>query len=97
MNTPGANANAVAEEVIALMLADARHVVAGDISTRAGLWEKKKFMGKEITGKTIGIVGFGAIGRLVATRLAGFDMRVLAFDPFLSADRAADGIWRWLS
>jgi D-3-phosphoglycerate dehydrogenase len=90
MNTPGANANAVAEEVVALMLADARHVIAADASTRAGLWEKSKFMGKEITGKTIGIVGFGAIGRLVATRLAGFDMRILAFDPFFSADRAAD-------
>lgn len=90
MNTPGANANAVAEEVIGLMLADARHVIAGDASTRAGLWEKKKFMGKEITGKTIGIVGFGAIGRLTATRLAGFDMRILAYDPFLSADRAAE-------
>lgn len=90
MNTPGANANAVAEEVVALMLADARHVIPSDASTRQGLWEKKKFMGKEITSKTIGIVGFGAIGRLVATRLAGFDMRILAFDPFLSADRAAE-------
>lgn len=90
MNTPGANANAVAEEVVALMLADARHVIPSDASTRQGLWEKSKFMGKEITNKTIGIVGFGAIGRLVATRLAGFDMRILAFDPFLSADRAAE-------
>ena len=90
MNTPGANANAVAEEVVALMLADARHVIPSDASTRAGLWEKKNFMGKEITAKTIGIVGFGAIGRLVAARLSGFDMRVLAYDPFLSADRAAE-------
>lgn len=90
MNTPGANANAVAEEVIALMLADARHIVPADASTRAGKWEKKDFMGKEVTGKTIGIVGFGAIGQLVAKRLSGFDVKVLAFDPFLSDERARD-------
>ena len=88
MNTPGANANAVAEEVIALILADARHLVPADISTRAGKWEKKKFMGRELTGKTIGIVGLGAIGRLVARRLIGFDVTVLAFDPVLSEDAA---------
>jgi D-3-phosphoglycerate dehydrogenase len=90
MNTPGANANAVAEEVVALMLADARHVVPSDASTRAGKWEKKNFMGKEVTGKTVGIVGFGAIGQLVAKRLSGFDVNVLAYDPFLSAERAKD-------
>ncbi len=90
MNTPGANANAVAEEVIALMLADARHVIPSDASTRAGKWEKKNFMGKEITGKTIGIVGFGAIGQLVAKRLSGFEVSVLAYDPFLSAERAKE-------
>ncbi|MDH3982222.1 MAG: NAD(P)-binding domain-containing protein [Kiritimatiellaceae bacterium] len=90
MNTPGANANAVAEEVIAMMLADARHIVPADASTRAGKWEKKNFMGKEITGKTIGIVGFGAIGQLVAKRLLGFDVKILAYDPFLSDERARD-------
>ena len=90
MNTPGANANAVAEEVIALMLADARHVVPADASTRVGKWEKKNFMGKEVTGKTVGIVGFGAIGQLVAKRLSGFDVKVLAYDPFLSDERARD-------
>ncbi len=90
MNTPGANANAVAEEVIALMLADARHVIPADASTRGGKWEKKNFMGKEITGKTVGIVGFGAIGQLVAKRLSGFEVKVLAFDPFLSDERARD-------
>lgn len=88
MNTPGANANAVAEEVIALMLADARHIVPADASTRVGKWEKKKFMGREVTGKTIGIVGLGAIGRLVAKRLRGFDVTVLAFDPVLSEEAA---------
>jgi len=88
MNTPGANANAVAEEVIALMLADARHLVPADASTRAGKWEKKNFMGREVTGKTIGIVGLGAIGRLVAKRLRGFEVKVLAFDPVLSEEAA---------
>jgi len=90
MNTPGANANAVAEEVVALMLADARHIAAADASTREGKWEKKNFMGKEVTGKSIGIVGFGAIGQLVAKRLSGFDVKVLAYDPFLSDERARD-------
>jgi len=90
MNTPGANANAVAEEVIALMLADARHIIPADASTREGKWEKKIFMGREISGKTIGIVGFGAIGQLVAKRLIGFDVKVLAYDPFLSDERARD-------
>ena len=88
MNTPGANANAVAEEVVALMLADARHVIPSDASTRVGKWEKKNFMGKEVTGKTVGIVGFGAIGQLVAKRLSGFEVSVLAYDPFLSTERA---------
>lgn len=88
MNTPGANANAVAEEVIALMLADARHVVKADGSCRQGEWEKKAFMGREITGKTVGIVGLGAIGALVAKRLNGFDVKLLGYDPFLSKDRA---------
>lgn len=88
MNTPGANANAVAEEVIALMLADARRLVEADISTRAGKWEKKKFMGREITGKTIGIVGLGNIGQLVARRLAGFEARLIGYDPIISQERA---------
>ena len=89
MNTPGANANAVAEEVVALMLADARHVVEADASTRAGGWEKNKFMGREITGKTIGIVGLGNIGRLVAKRLEGFECRILGYDPLVPVERAA--------
>lgn len=89
MNTPGANSNAVAEEVVAFMLADARHIVAADASCRAGLWEKSRFMGREITGKVIGIVGLGYIGQLVAKRLAGFDMTVLGYDPFISHEKAA--------
>jgi D-3-phosphoglycerate dehydrogenase len=88
MNTPGANSNAVAEEVIAMMLADARHIVAADPDTRAGGWEKKKFMGREITQKTVGIVGLGHIGQLVAKRLAGFECTFLGYDPVISAERA---------
>ncbi len=90
MNTPGANSNGVAEEVVALMLADARHLIAADASCRAGGWEKTKFMGREITGKTIGVVGLGHIGRLTIKRLSGFDMKVLGFDPMISSDRAAE-------
>ena len=90
MNTPGANANAVAEEVIALILADARKLIPADASCRAGQWEKTAFMGRELTGKTVGIVGLGAIGKLVARRLEGFEVRLLGYDPFLSQERAAD-------
>ncbi len=90
MNTPGANANAVAEEVIALILAHYRHIVRGDITTRAGGWEKKKLMGRELAGKTVGIVGLGNIGQLVAKRLSGFEVRVLGYDPVISQARAAE-------
>jgi D-3-phosphoglycerate dehydrogenase len=90
MNTPGANANAVAEEVLAMVLADARHVIAADASARKGDWEKKKFMGRELAGKMVGIIGLGNIGRLVARRLSGFDVRLLGYDPVLSAERAKE-------
>ncbi len=88
MTTPGANANAVAEEVVALMLADARHLIPADASTRAGKWEKNLFMGREVSGKTVGIVGLGAIGQLVAKRLAGFDVKLIGYDPVISQERA---------
>lgn len=81
MNTPGANSNGVAEEVVALMLADARHLIPADASCRAGKWEKTAFMGTEITGKTVGIVGLGYIGKLVVKRLSGFEVKLLGFDP----------------
>ena len=90
MNTPGANANAVAEEVIALALAAYRFVVPADVSTRAGGWEKKKFLGRELTGKTLGIVGVGNVGQLVAKRSSGFDMTVIGFDPIVPAEKAAE-------
>jgi len=88
MTTPGANANAVAEEVIALILADARHLVAADPSTRAGKWEKNLFMGRELSGKTVGIVGLGAIGQLVARRMSGFEVKLIGFDPVISQEKA---------
>ncbi len=88
MNTPGANSNAVAEEVIALMLAGIRNIVKGDISTRAGQWEKKNLMGTELSNKTVGILGLGNIGKLVIQRLEGFNVKVLAYDPFVSEDLA---------
>ena len=90
MNTPGANSNGVAEEVVALMLADARHLIKADASCRAGDWEKKAFMGREVAGKTVGIVGLGNIGRLVVKRLSGFGCKFLGYDPLISAERAAE-------
>ena len=90
MNTPGANSNAVAEEVIALILAAYRHLLPADASTRAGNWEKSKFMGYELTGKTIGILGLGHIGQLVVKRLAGFEVKVLGYDPMISPARAEE-------
>ena len=90
MNTPGANANAVAEEVVAMILAAYRHIVAGDISTREGKWDKKKLMGKELTGKTIGVVGLGNIGQLLIKRLGGFEVTTIAYDPIIASKRAKD-------
>ena len=90
MNTPGANSNAVAEEVVALVLADSRHILRADPSARAGRWEKKNFMGRELAGKTVGIVGLGNIGQLVAKRLSGFDVTLVGYDPVISGERAAE-------
>lgn len=88
MNTPGANSNAVAEEVIAMILAAYRYIVPADVTTRAGEWNKKKYMGSELTGKTVGILGLGNIGRLLVKRLQGFECKVLGYDHFLSKQRA---------
>ena len=90
MNTPGANSNGVAEEVVALMLADARRLIPADASCRAGKWEKTAFMGTEITGKTVGIVGLGYIGRLVVKRLSGFEPTFLGYDPGITARQATE-------
>ncbi len=92
MNTPGGNAVSVAEHTLALMLAMARSIPQASASTRAGKWEKKKFMGNELRGKTLGIVGLGSIGREVVKRARAFEMRIVAHDPYVtSADRAGSG------
>jgi D-3-phosphoglycerate dehydrogenase len=88
MNTPFGNSITTAEHAIALMFAVARQIPAADASTRAGRWEKSKFMGVEITGKTLGLIGAGNIGSVVAARAIGLKMKVIAYDPFLSAERA---------
>ncbi len=88
MNTPFGNSITTAEHAIAMMFALARQLPAADLSTQAGKWEKNRFMGVEITGKTLGIIGCGNIGSIVAERGVGLRMRVIAFDPFLSAERA---------
>ena len=88
MNTPFGNSITTAEHAISLMLALARQIPEADASTRAGKWEKNKFMGVEIFGKTLGVVGCGNIGSIVADRAIGLRMKVIAFDPFLSQERA---------
>ena len=90
MNTPFGNSITTAEHAISLMLALARQIPEADASTRAGKWEKNKFMGVEIFGKTLGVVGCGNIGSIVADRATGLRMKVVAFDPFLSQERADD-------
>src|SRR5208282_6900863 len=90
MNTPFGNSITTAEHAITLMLALARQIPQADASTQAGKWEKNRFMGVEITGKTLGIIGCGNIGTNVAVRGIGLKMRVIAFDPFLSEERAAE-------
>ncbi|MEX2010137.1 MAG: NAD(P)-dependent oxidoreductase, partial [Dongiaceae bacterium] len=87
MNTPYGNSVTTAEHAIALMLAVARQLPAADRSTRAGLWEKSRFLGVELTGKTLGLIGCGNIGSIVADRAHGLKMRVVAYDPYLSDER----------
>jgi D-3-phosphoglycerate dehydrogenase len=90
MNTPFGNSITTAEHAIAMMFAVARQLPAADASTQAGKWEKNRFMGVEIFGKTLGIIGCGNIGSIVAERAIGLKMKVIAFDPFLSNERAID-------
>ncbi len=103
MNTPFGNSITTAEHTISLMLALARQIPEADSSTRAGKWEKNKFLGVEIFGKTLGIIGCGNVGSIVADRALGLKMKVVAYDPFLSAERALklgvekvelDELWR---
>jgi D-3-phosphoglycerate dehydrogenase len=88
MNTPLGNSITTAEHAIALMFALARQLPAADRSTQAGKWEKSRFMGVELYGKTLGVIGCGNIGSIVADRALGLKMKVVAYDPFLSAERA---------
>jgi D-3-phosphoglycerate dehydrogenase len=90
MNTPGGNAISVAEHSVALMLAMARHIPEANSSTLGGKWEKKKFMGNELRGKTLGIIGLGSIGREVLKRARAFAMRIVAHDPYVTAKVAHD-------
>ena len=90
MNTPFGNSITTAEHAITLMLALAREIPAADLSTQAGKWEKNRFMGVEITGKTLGVIGAGNIGSIVIDRALGLRMRVIAYDPFLSPERAIE-------
>ena len=90
MNTPFGNSITTAEHAIAMLFALAREIPAADQSTQAGKWEKNRFMGVELSGKTLGLIGCGNIGSIVADRAHGLKMRVLAYDPFLSDERAKD-------
>src|SRR5260221_8084221 len=90
MNTPFGNSITTAEHAITLMLALARQIPQADTSTQAGKWEKNRFMGVEITGKTLGVIGAGNIGSIVVDRALRLRMRVVAYDPFLSPERAVD-------
>lgn len=89
MNTPFGNSVTTAEHAIAMMFSLARQIPQANASTHAGKWEKSKFMGVELTGKTLGLIGAGNIGSIVADRAQGLKMKVIAYDPFLSAEKAA--------
>lgn len=90
MNTPFGNSITTAEHAIAMMFALAREIPAANASTHAGKWEKNRFMGVELFGKVLGVIGCGNIGGIVADRAIGLKMKVIAFDPFLSPERATE-------
>jgi D-3-phosphoglycerate dehydrogenase len=90
MNTPFGNSITTAEHAIAMMFALARQLPAADASTQAGKWEKNRFMGVELYAKTLGLIGAGNIGGIVADRALGLKMKVVAYDPFLSPERAIE-------
>jgi D-3-phosphoglycerate dehydrogenase len=89
MNTPGGNTVTTAEHAIALLVALARHIPQATASMKAGKWDKKSFVGMELYNRTLGVIGLGNIGRIVAQRARGLGMKVVAYDPFLSVDAAA--------
>ncbi|WP_417452998.1 phosphoglycerate dehydrogenase [Kiloniella sp.] len=90
MNTPHGNSITTAEHAIAMMFAAARQIPEANESTQAGKWEKSRFMGSELTAKTLGVIGCGNIGSIVVDRAQGLKMKVISFDPFLSPERAKD-------
>ncbi|MFD2204089.1 phosphoglycerate dehydrogenase [Kiloniella antarctica] len=90
MNTPHGNSITTAEHAIAMMFAAARQIPEANASTQAGKWEKSRFMGSELNAKTLGVIGCGNIGAIVVDRAQGLKMKVIAFDPFLSPERAND-------
>ncbi|MBX3482065.1 phosphoglycerate dehydrogenase [Phenylobacterium sp.] len=90
MNTPFGNSITTAEHAIAMMFTLARQMPAADVSTQAGKWEKNRFMGVELYAKTLGLIGAGNIGGIVADRALGLKMKVVAYDPFLSEERAVE-------
>ncbi|HOO41401.1 MAG TPA: NAD(P)-dependent oxidoreductase, partial [Syntrophales bacterium] len=90
MNTPGGNTVTTAEHALAMMMAMARKIPQATASMKAGKWEKSKFMGNELSNKTLGIIGIGRVGGVVADRAQGLKMNVLAYDPFISPEAAAE-------
>src|ERR1700735_373528 len=90
MNTPSGNAITTAEHAVAMMFALARQLPEATLSTKAGKWEKNRFMGVELTAKTLGLIGCGNIGSIVADRAVGLKMKVLAYDPYLTPERAGE-------
>ena len=91
MNTPDANTISTAEQTMALMLALSRHVPAADAHVRAGQWKRKEYVGVQLAGKTLGVIGLGRVGSAVAVRALAFDMKVVAYDPFYSGATALEG------
>ncbi|MCW0215243.1 MAG: NAD(P)-binding domain-containing protein, partial [Pseudonocardia sp.] len=89
VNAPTSNIVSAAEHAVALLLATARHIPAADASLRQGLWKRSSYTGVELNGKTVGIVGLGKIGQLVAQRLAAFGVELIAYDPYVAPARAA--------
>jgi D-3-phosphoglycerate dehydrogenase len=89
MNTPGGNTVSTAEHTLTMLLALARHIPAADSNVRQGKWERGKFVGTQLAGKTLGVVGLGRVGREVARRAAGLDMKVIGFDPVLAPERSS--------
>ncbi|MCA9601762.1 MAG: phosphoglycerate dehydrogenase [Polyangiales bacterium] len=90
MNTPTGNAVTTAEHAIALLMSTARMIPDANLTTKGGKWEKSKYQGREIAGKTLGVIGLGNIGRIVADRGMGLQMKVIGFDPVLTAERASE-------